>query len=142
MTTNIVNNFVFINIEPAEEKNNRPEQKQLRKYLLETKPWQCIFCIKKYPKCMLDTAHLKPYHLLIKKDKEKPETVELMCKSCHSLYDNGLIGVEQKGKIIVSEELKNYNIIKTNKKIQEYTPLNKKYFKWHRNTIFRKSLKK
>ena len=65
-----------------------------------------------------------------------------MCRYCHSLYDNGYIGVNN-GKLILDSNIKQYNclIYEENKVIDEYNNDNMTYFSFHYNTIMKKKSK-
>ena len=115
-------------------KEVRPEQNNLRKYLIENKPHECFICNKKLPLCLLETAHLKPRHILNDKEKLDNNIVEFFCRYCHTLYDEGLISINE-NILMISEKLNNYDLefINLNFQLNKY---NKKYFNYHINNIF------
>ena len=118
-------------------KEIRTEQLLLRTYLINNKEHKCILCFKKLPLCLLETAHLKPRCLLKNNEKYDKNIVEFMCRYCHTLYDNGLLTIN-KGMLIKSEILKNYDLIYENNIINSYNNLNAFFFNYHYNNIFNK----
>jgi hypothetical protein len=118
-------------------KEIRIEQKHLRDFLIKNKEQKCIICNKFLPLCLLETAHLKPRCLLKKSELYNTNNVELMCKYCHSLYDNGYIGINN-GKLVLSNYIinNNFNLKFNNYKLNIYNNLNKIYFIFHYNYIF------
>ena len=120
----------------------RPEQQSLRKYLLRNKKHQCILCDKYLPLCLLETAHIKPRQYTNNIEKKDKNIVCIMCRYCHSLYDNGYLGVND-GKLKVNSNIKQYPclIYEENKVIDEYNNNNMKYFLFHYNTIMCKNSK-
>ncbi len=119
-----------------ELKEKRFEQQKLRKYLLENRKKQCVFCDKKLPLCLLEVAHLKPRCILSYEEKIDDNIGELMCKFCHSLYDNGFLGVN-KGYLSVSAVIKKFDLnYENNKFLQVYNSKNSIYFDFHYKTIF------
>jgi len=122
-----------------ELKEKRLEQQSLRKYLLNEKEHKCILCYKILPVCLLETAHIKPRNLLNYTEKYDNNIVELMCRYCHNLYDNGYLGVNN-GLLYVSSFLNNYNDIKyvNTNEILNYNCKNKNYFEFHYKYIFNK----
>jgi len=120
-----------------ELKEIRPEQKQLRNYLITNKPQICIICDKTLPLCLLETAHLKPRCILNNNEKNDKNIVEFMCRYCHNLYDNGFLAV-YKGLLQVSAFINKYDLhYNKNKKIYYYNPKNEIYFIFHYNYIFK-----
>ena len=118
----------------------RQEQKQLRNYLISNKTQMCIICEKKLPLCLLETAHLKPRHLLNNNEKNDKNIVEFMCSYCHNLYDNGYLSL-YKGLLQVSTFINNYDLYyKKNKQITNYNLQNEKYFIYHYNCIYKTTI--
>jgi predicted restriction endonuclease len=77
----------------------RPEAKTLRKTLIANYSkhplgCHCSLCLSKYPLELLDMSHLKPRSVLKHKELRNISNVELMCKTCHSLYDGGIISID------------------------------------------------
>lgn len=120
-------------------KEIREEQKKLRDYLIINKAHKCILCNKKMPLCLLETAHLIP-RCVIKPDKRSdPNLVEFMCRYCHKLYDNGLLGVDMDGKLVISSKLSGcgYELsYQPGHIVISYTSNNSEYFAKHMRTIF------
>ncbi len=118
-------------------KEIRLEQQALRTYLINNKKHSCIICNKKLPLCLLETAHLKPRCILNYNEKIDINIVEFMCRFCHNLYDNGLIGVNN-GLLCISTLIKNYDLYYIeNTQIINYNILNAKYFNFHYNYIYK-----
>jgi len=112
-------------------KEIRKEQQKLRNYLLENRPSICVVCDKKLPLCLLETAHIKPRCLLNYSEKIDFNIVELMCRFCHNLYDNGFLGVNN-GLLSVSPKISLYDLnYSTGKSIVCYNNDNKIYFDFH-----------
>ena len=74
--------------------------------------------VKKLPLCVLEAAHLKPLSIISTREKNNYNIVKLMCRYCHSLYDNGLIGVN-KGIFEISPnfEINKYDLLYVENKI-------------------------
>ena len=115
------------------------QQQMLRNYLITNKEHKCIICNKYLPLCLLETAHLKPRCLLNDIELKDNNIVEFMCRYCHNLYDNGLLGIFD-GLLCVSSLIEKYEdlhyinksqIISSNKK-------NKIYFNFHYKTIYKR----
>ncbi len=115
----------------------RVEQNMLRKYLLKNKPHMCIFCNKTFPTCILETAHIKPRHLLKPSERIDKNVVELMCATCHKLYDYGLIAVRRGYTVKCSGEIEKYDEIKLRENILDiYNKNNRHYFTYHYYNVF------
>jgi len=115
----------------------REEQQKFRKYLIENKKHKCIICDKTLPLCLLETAHIKPRFLLKFNEINDINIVELMCRYCHKLYDDGLLSICD-GFLQVSNILNKYDLnYNETKFIYSYTLYNKKYFNFHYKYIYR-----
>ena len=121
-------------------KEIRQEQQQLRKYLISNKQHLCILCDKQLPLCLLETAHLKPRCILNHIELVDNHIVEFMCRYCHTLYDNGLLTVND-GILHVSTCLSNYDLCYENKKIISYNLHNEPYFRFHYKYIYKEFIK-
>ena len=120
-----------------ELKEFRQEHQQLRNYLISNKEQVCIICDKKLPLCLLETAHLKPRCILNNNEINDKNIVEFMCRYCHNLYDNGYLSVHN-GLLQVSTFINEYDLnYDKNKKITSYNFMNKKYFIFHYNYIYK-----
>jgi len=118
----------------------RPECQRLRKYLLEkyTKEHggcHCSMCLLNIPAKLLDTAHLKPRYTLTSCEQNNQNNVEFMCKLCHSIYDNGLVGVNQLGILETSLTRDTYSRLPILDKIghiySKYCIINSVFLDWH-----------
>jgi hypothetical protein len=128
------------NYKKYELKEVRQEQKLLRNYLTSNKEHICIICEKKLPLCLLETAHLKPRCLLNNNEINDKNIVEFMCRYCHNLYDNGFLAV-YKGLLQFSTFINQYDLnYNKNKQISYYNLQNEKYFIFHYNYIYKKSV--
>ena len=122
-----------------ELKEKRLEQNSLRLFLLNNKEHKCILCYKHLPTCLLETAHLKPRYLLTNSEKNDKNCVELMCRYCHNLYDNGYLSVNN-GLLNISYFLDNnydINYVK-DQVILHYNSKNNRYFDFHYKFIYKK----
>ena len=123
--------------------NTRPEMKKMRQLLVKQKINKCIICDKTFPLCLLDCAHLKPRSIISISERKNFYNLEFMCKCCHSLYDNGYIGIKD-GYLKISDDIIKdiiaYNLF-DNKIIKNYNQYNMKYFDYHYHNIY-KSYKK
>ena len=114
----------------------RQEQQKLRTYLINNKQHNCIICYKKLPLCLLETAHLKPRHLLNNNEINDTNIVEFMCRYCHKLYDEGFLAVND-GLLQVSTFINRYDLnYNNNSVIINYTLYNKLYFSFHYKNIY------
>jgi hypothetical protein len=121
-----------------ELKEIRKEQQSMRTFLINNKPQMCIICDKTLPLCLLETAHIKPRCILNYTEIIDNHVVELMCRYCHSLYDNGFLSVNN-GLLCVSSIMDNYGLqYNSNKIISSYNLHNEKYFNFHYKYIYRK----
>jgi predicted restriction endonuclease len=63
-----------------------------------------------------------------------------MCKTCHSLYDGGIISIDTNGLIVAKEVLEKYDSLIINKYIgsqfQKYSSDNAKFLEWHYTHVF------
>ena len=126
--------------------SKRPESYELRNYLIkkynsDVSGHHCSMCLKKYPLCLLDTAHLKPRYTMSSEQLRDLNNIEFMCKICHNLYDNGNISIDTKYKIVADSEIIHYtqldiisHIGKIYSKVNMY---NSEYLLWHYKNIFR-----
>jgi hypothetical protein len=119
-------------------KEVRQEQHLLRTYLTENKKQICIICNKYLPLELLETAHLKPRHLLKKHELYDKNVVEFMCRYCHKLYDSGFIGINN-SEIKISKLLtdQSYDLTFEKKRIEQFNNFNERYFQYHFKYIYR-----
>lgn len=122
----------------------RPECSRLRKYLIEkyTADYggcHCSMCLLNLPTNLLDMAHLKPRHVLTHPERKNHNCVELMCKMCHSIYDNGFLGVNECG--ILETKLIHCRLPifdKIGHIYSKYCIKNSHFFEWHYKYVYRK----
>ncbi|NFA42110.1 HNH endonuclease [Clostridium botulinum] len=91
-------------------------------------------------KSMLVASHIKTYHE--SNDNEAMDFYNgfLLCKMHDGLFDKGLITFDNKGNVLISEELNDNDrdILKVENIKIELEPEQKKYINWHRDNIFKK----
>ena len=75
--------------------SSRPEQRKLRKFLLDNKEKKCIICQKNHPPYLLECAHIKPRCMSNDVERLDINIVNWMCRNCHKIYDKGDIGVRE-----------------------------------------------
>lgn len=114
--------------------SSRPEQRRLRKYLLENKEHKCIICQKNHPPYLLECAHIKPRCVSNDIERYDFNIVNWMCRNCHKIYDRGDIGINN-GVMVESEYLKRFDF-EGNFKVSEYDR-SIKYFYYHLKKIFK-----
>jgi predicted restriction endonuclease len=114
--------------------SSRPEQRKLRKFLLDNKEHSCIICQKNLPPYLLECAHIKPRCISNEIEKYDFNIVNWMCRNCHKIYDKGDISIDN-GIMVESEYLKRFDF-EGNFKISEYNRSNK-YFYFHFKNIFK-----
>lgn len=119
-------------------KEIRPEQNNLRNYLISNTCNICTFCEKKLPYCLLETAHIKPRYLLDSSEKNDYNNVIFLCRICHVLFDKGYIGINN-NHLFVSEKLNileyDLPIYKIQKKIIKEQ---EGFFDYHYKYIYKK----
>ena len=127
----------------------RPEGRHLRSSLIIRRMSEgrhgecdCSLCSKTYPLFLLETAHLRPRHTLSKPERITLDCVELMCRVCHSIYDNGFVGVDKEGIIGGCKDLNVYGHLPILSRIGTPYPFynlrNEQYFLWHYEHVFRR----
>ena len=124
---------------------SRPEGRLLRRRLISRRivgnECDCSMCMRQYPLYLLETAHLRPRHTLPKSERNTLDCVELMCRLCHSIYDNGLVSVDNKGVIQCREYLRQqYDhlpiLLSDGLPFPHYNLRNEPYFSWHYEHVF------
>jgi len=123
----------------------RPEAKYLRKKLIQNYEKDhgfcfCSICVEKMPLELLDVSHLCPRNTISANLIREIDNVEFMCKNCHSLWDRGLISVNNNGIITLKNDIFNYSIFHNlvGKYYSRYSSKNHNYILWHFNNIFLK----
>lgn len=125
----------------------RPECYKLRKNLLEKyvnhfNNCHCSLCCLKFPKELLDMAHLKPRYVLSPIERTNINNVEFMCKLCHSIYDRGFVGINDQGRIEPSDIINKYLNLSVVKQFgyvySKYNTDNAIFLNWHYMNIFKK----
>ena len=118
----------------------KKEQDQLRSHLIKNKPHNCIICNKHLPLFLLETAHIKPRSIIQESERLNKNNIEFMCRYCHTLYDNGFLGVYNGLLKLSTNLIKNkYDLnYEYNKIIRSYNLENKEYFDYHFDYIYKK----
>ena len=123
----------------------RPEAKLLRNKLIEIYHKNygfcfCSICTQRMPCKVLDVSHLRPRSSLEPNEYRNLENVEFMCKNCHSLWDNGLIGVNNRGFIAIKNEILDFTAFQglVGKCYSRSNQYNKPFLVWHYLHIFQK----
>lgn len=114
----------------------RKEQTKLRNYLIENHPNICLFCDKKLPYFLLETAHIKPRCLLKSNELLDYNNVILLCRFCHIMFDRGLLGIHN-NKLLISPNinLSEYDLPKYKENIK-ISDNNKCFFEYHYKFIY------
>ncbi len=117
---------------------SRPEQRYLRQYLLNNFDEKCMICRNRLPTYLLECSHIKPRRIM-KHNLKDLNNVLLLCKSCHSIFDNGDIAINN-DKIEKSKFILNYDDLKINDiDLFEFgNDYNIEYLKYHYKHIFKK----
>ena len=116
-------------------KSYRPEQKKLRKYLIDNKEMKCIICQRNLPHYLLECAHIKPRCLSSNKERIDFNIVNWMCRNCHKIYDKGDIGITN-GELVKNDFICEYDFIDNFNKEEWFKSEN--YFNYHFRNIFNK----
>jgi len=121
-------------------------QHELRRIVLKKYNNQCLICGIDN-EVLLRVSHIKP----VRADHENSGKVEnslLLCSLHDSLFDNGLISIDNDGRIIVSDELKKTKSVRLKKEI-DYLESNQiknesglnfdnEFFDYHRKHVFKR----
>ena len=115
--------------------SSRPEQRKLRKFLLDNKEKKCVICQKNHPPYLLECAHIKPRCMSNDVERLDFNIVNWMCRNCHKIYDKGDIGVRE-GLLVKSDFMKDFDFDNNFKKDEYDRSL--KYFNYHFTYIYSK----
>lgn len=140
---NLLEDEDVISLEKTEKEiiiKTRIGQSKLRDKLILLKN-KCELCsIDK--KELLIASHIKPWSKSTKDERLDVNNVLLLCPLHDQLFDKGFISFDDDGKILISDEIKDGDLkdfnINLNMKIN-LTEKEKKYFKYHRENIFKNS---
>jgi predicted restriction endonuclease len=113
--------------------SSRPEQRKLRKFLLDNKEHKCIICQKDHPTYLLECAHIKPRCMSNEVERYDFNIVNWMCRNCHKIYDKGDIGINE-GLLIKSDFIKDFDF-DDNFRNEEFIR-SSKYFDYHFKNIY------
>ena len=119
--------------------------------LIKTRINQGMFreqLLKRYDKCclcgvnatdLLTASHIKPWSESNNNERLDPDNGFLLCPNHDKLFDRGYISFDDEGQIIISKELNETNRIFLNIRYDmkiSLTTGNRKYLKFHRNSVF------
>jgi len=121
---------------------SRPEQRRLRKFLIDNHEPYCIICKSKAPLYLFECAHIKPRSVSNNEERNDTGIVSWMCRNCHKFYDVGDVSVIDPGIVVVSPEFNSMiypNILKIDNtfNIKDYEK-NREYYDYHFQNIFKK----
>ena len=121
---------------------SRPEQRRLRKFLIDNHEHRCIICKCRAPLYLLECAHIKPRSVSNNKERNDTGIVSLMCRNCHKFYDEGDVTIVDPGVVLVSplfNEQEYPDILRPDNtfNINQYAK-NPEYYDWHFNRVFKK----
>lgn len=100
---------------------------------------KCCLCGIKIPE-MLIASHIKPWAVSKPDEKLDPDNGLLLCPNHDKLFDLGLITLDDKGSIIISDQLDDQDKVLSNIMKDMSIPVtksNKKYLKYHRENLFK-----
>ena len=120
---------------------SRPEQRRLRKYLIENRVNQCIICKSVAPLYLLECAHIKPRSISNNRERNDTGIVSWMCRNCHKLYDVGDVSIIDPGIVVISPEFNTQeysDILRVDNtfNINDYKK-NPEYYDYHFKKIFK-----
>lgn len=137
----IIGRYLASSIKPQ---SYRPEQKRLRKWLINNKEHKCIICQRQTPLYLLECAHLKSRQYCTLKERNDTRVVQWMCRNCHKLYDSGNVAIHNEGNLEISSQFdvdKYKSFINLNYdntlNINDYLKC-KEYYDYHFNRVFKK----
>jgi predicted restriction endonuclease len=143
------NNINMDSVDPKFQRaliKHRLFQHKLRELVLERYNNKCVICGIDNKK-LLKVSHIKP----VKdspEDAGKIDNTLLLCSLHDSLFDSGLISIDENGKIMISKELKKTHSPRLKEEIEfleKWQIVNglsvdfkNEFFKYHREKIFKK----
>lgn len=90
---------------------------------------------------LMKASHIKPWSVSSSSERIDVDNGLLLCPNHDSLFDGGLISFDEEGNILISDSLLENNRIFLNVREDmkiEVRDGNKKYLKYHRESIFQK----
>jgi hypothetical protein len=117
----------------------RVEQSYLRRFLFGTKERaDCSLCGRRLPTALLVAAHIKARSHCSRRERlDVPNIVFSACLlGCDALYERGLIGVEEGGRVLSSDSLRGSTLDSVRasfrrRTCEAWTPARADYFRWH-----------
>ncbi|MEG0472243.1 MAG: HNH endonuclease [Solibacillus sp.] len=132
---------VLIETEAEAKVKIRKGQQKFKKHLTPLWNNQCALCGITLP-ALLRASHAKPWKDATDEERLDPYNGILLCSNHDVLYDQGFIAFDGTGKIHISSEIEKIDYIKYGihekmrvNRVEE----NKKYFKWHKRNVFKRS---
>jgi hypothetical protein len=121
----------------------RREQRALRQHLIgSSEVAKCGLCGRQLSRNLLVASHIKPRSYCSEKERVDPNVAMLACVlGCDSLFDKGLLFVDQNGVISASEKIQNTDDLNDfmtsllGKKAGAFSIGSREYFAWHRKNI-------
>ncbi|GAA0288667.1 hypothetical protein [Kineococcus aurantiacus] len=123
----------------------RLEQGFLRQSLLPGLEGDCALCGRTFPRKLLIAAHIKKRSECSPQERlDVPHVAMLACKfGCDSLYEEGYLGVDATGGVLVSKFVEDSTAISdylsalAGRQCAAHTPASADYFSWHRKYTFK-----
>ncbi|MEV6769677.1 hypothetical protein AB0N05_13720 [Nocardia sp. NPDC051030] len=123
----------------------RREQHALKRRLLEHGRGQCALCGRTFPTQLLIAAHIKRRGQCTEEERKDLKNIGMLACTvgCDSLFEHGYIGVDQGGKLLISNAVKKSDDV--SRHVDDYlrghsspwwTSTREPYFAWHRTRIF------
>ena len=122
----------------------RVEQSYLRRLLFgEADDATCSVCRRRLPVGLLVAAHIKPRSVCSRSERLDCDKIvfSLCLLGCDALYERGLVGVGEKGRLLIStihssREIKAVLRPFKGRKCEAWNPATAKYFRWHEKWRF------
>jgi len=132
-----------IDMLPGEERKAvikvRVNQGEFRKALMN-KYNHCCLCSVSNPE-LLTASHIKPWANSTKEEKTNPNNGLLLCPNHDRLFDKGFISFDERGKVLISQELSEVDRTFMNVNPNTMLVMNdamKSFMTYHRNNVFKK----
>ncbi len=90
---------------------------------------------------LTDACHIKPHNICSNEEKNDPNNSILLLASVHRAFDAGLISFDDRGYVIISNEIDEWEMSCLGLSGKEQISMpgkRKEYLKFHRENIFKK----
>lgn len=132
----IINSKIPISTEKQNLVKCRIGQGTFREKLIEF--WQGCSVTKFKNIEILIASHIKPWNSSSNEERLDVYNGFLLTPNLDKLFDQGYISFDDNGKILISEKLKDFQLLGISNDMKiSITPEHKKYLVYHRNEIFR-----